>query len=74
MNGGIQQKARIDAAVVRGKFTDLLPPRNVEHEATQAWLAVDRLSTADAKDIRENIRAIVEMQERLEAMIERAAL
>lgn len=50
-----------------------LAPRNVEAEAMAAWRAVDTLTTADPRDWRENIVALVEMQERIERMIEGAA-
>ena len=50
-----------------------LARRNVEAEAMAAWRAVDTLTTAEPRDWRENIGALVEMQERIERMIEGAA-
>jgi hypothetical protein len=62
------------AALWAGKHVaEALPPRDVEAEAIAAWRAVDTLTTADPRDWRENIGALVEMQERIERMIEGAA-
>ena len=68
MNGGYSQQAR----VLQGCFADRLPARNVEQEATDAWNAVDRLTTADPKALRENIQAITEMREKLDFIFEGA--
>jgi hypothetical protein len=65
---GLNQQAR----VMRGAFADKLPPRDVESEAVAAWRAVDRLTTADTADLIQNRTALLEMSEKLDAMITRA--
>ena len=70
MNGGGSQDARALESVTQGRFADKLPRRNVEAEAINAWRAVDTLSTADAADLRDNMTALVEMRDKINAMIE----
>ena len=60
-----------NASVIRPAFGNKIPPRNVEDEATKAWIAVDRLTTADPRGLRENIQAIAEMREKLDLIFER---
>ena len=61
------------ANLIKGAFASKLPPRNVEAEAQARWRAAVTLGSAGARDLRENIGALVEVQEYIERMIERAA-
>lgn len=58
------------AALWSGKpISEALPLRDVEGEAVNAWIAVDRLSTAPSEQLQENLTALIEMRDRLNAMI-----
>ena len=61
------------ANIIEGAFASKLPPRNVEAEAQALWRAAVTLATAEPRELRENIGALVEVQEYIERMIERAA-
>lgn len=59
--------------LIKGAFASKLPPRNVEAEAQALWRAAVTLATAEPRELRENIGALVEVQEYIERMIERAS-
>ena len=74
MSRGGQDMRVLEGAVrdLPGLYANYIPPRDVEGEATKAWIAVDRLTTAEASDLRDNMGALLEMRDKINTMIAEA--
>ena len=55
-----------------GLYQSKIPPRNVDAEAQAAWIAVDKLTTADPGPILRNETALREIIEKCELMLAEA--
>jgi hypothetical protein len=63
---GLKQQARVMAAAMRDQD-------ETDARAFDAWRAVDKLSLCPADCLRHNKQALIEIRERVNAMLEREA-